>query len=390
MTASGRRIYLDYNASAPLLPEAREAFVRALDLVGNPSSVHSEGRAARAALARARAQVAGLVGASADQVVFTSGASEAASTCLTPNWRSGGQITTLERLAVLDTDHPCIREGGRYPAAAITRLGVDRNGVVDFETLTTWAEAGPGLLAMSVANSETGALQRVEAISAICRDHGIRLVLDVVQMVGRLPIDSLLPLCDAIILSGHKIGASKGVGAFVLRDERFRPDPLITGGAQETRQRAGTEALPLVVAFGAAAEAAGLRLGRSGELREKRQRLVERLSRLDASLVLGQDHTTLPQTVALHHPRFRAETVQIALDLQGIAVSAGSACSSGKLGASHVLLALRNGGAAIEPETGAIRVSFGLETTASDLDAFADAFERIWMKSLEKEDPRAA
>ena len=390
MTASGQRIYLDYNASAPLLPEARDAFVRALDLVGNPSSVHAEGRAARAALARARAQVAGLVGGDTAGVVFTSGASEAASTCLTPNWQVSGASHRLSRLAVLNTDHPCIREGGRFPADSITRLGVDRDGIVDLAQLKHWAAGGEGLLALTVANSETGTIQPVKHIAAICREQGVRLVLDAVQMAGRLPMDGMLALADAVILSGHKIGAPKGVGAFVLSDETVRPEPLVTGGAQETRQRAGTEALPNIVAFGAGAEAAATRVHRSADLLELRRYLLERVGQLSPALVLGPAGSTLPQTVAIHHPRLRAETVQIALDLQGVAVSAGSACSSGKLGPSHVLAALKAGGAAVEPDAGAIRVSFGLETTRADLDAFASAFERLWRKSVGEEDIKAA
>ena len=390
MTASGRRIYLDYNTSAPLLPEARDAFVRALDITGNPSSVHAEGRSARAALDKARTSVAALVGASPAQVVFTSGASEAAATCLTPSWRDAGQPITLPRLAVLDTDHPCLREGGRFAEGAVTRLPVDRDGIVDVQSLRAWAEMGPGLLALTLANSETGTLQPAEAIAAICGEHGIRLVLDVVQAAGRLRIDTLLPLADALVLSGHKIGAPKGVGAFVLRSEDVRPEPLVTGGAQETRQRAGTEALPAIVAFGAAAEATLQGLTRAGELARARRHLVDRLARLDPHLVIGQPETTLPQTVAIHHPRLKAETLQIALDLQGFAVSAGSACSSGKLGPSHVLASLEAAGAPIDAKTGAIRVSFGLETSLEELDAFAIAYERIWRRSVGDEDPKAA
>ncbi|WP_062220309.1 cysteine desulfurase family protein [Aureimonas sp. D3] len=390
MTAFGRRIYLDYNASAPLLPEVREALVAALDLVGNPSSVHFEGRSARAALSRARGQIAELVGSSPENVVFTSGASEAAATCLTPNWLTAGEDVVLPRLAVLDTDHPCIRDGGRFPAATLIRLPVTADGVVDPQALEDWARLGPGLLAITLANSETGVIQPLGPIAEICRRFAIRLVIDAVQMVGRLPISHCLEHADAVILSAHKIGGPKGTGAFVLRNDGFRPAPLILGGAQEKRQRAGTEALPLIVGFGMAAELATVRAQRHGELAVLKSYLRARLATFDASLLVNQGELALPQTLALHHPKLRAETVQIALDLEGIAVSAGSACSSGKIGASHVLTALHRAGVRIDPDAGAIRVSFGLETSERDIETFAAAYERIWRRSVTGGNPKAA
>ena len=382
MTVSGRRIYLDYNSSAPLLPEVREALVGAMELVGTPSSVPGDGRAARAALTQAGVHVGELLGTYAERVVLTSGATEAAATCLTPNWQAEGQDVTLPRLAVLDTDHPCIREGGRFVEAAITRLPVMSDGTLDTAALESWASRGPGLLALTLANSETGTIQPLETIGEICRRHSIRLVLDGVQMASRLPLSHCLEMADAVILSAHKMGGPKGVGAFVLRSEAFRPQPLLRGGAQETRQRAGTEALLGIVGFGVAANLAKARAQRSDELLALKSLLQSRLAEFDSSLVVEQGVSGLPQTLALHHRSLRAETIQIALDLEGIAVSAGSACSSGKVGASHVLLALRQAGADIDPQAGAIRVSFGLETSPVDIQAFAAAYEKIWRRSL--------
>ncbi len=390
MTASGGRVYLDYNASAPLLPEARAALVASFDLIGNPSSVHAEGRAAKAALARAREQVAALVGATPDRVVFTSGATEAASTCLTPNWRRNGEPAPFDRLAVLDTDHPCIREGGRFDHAALSRLPVDAGGRMDLDALEGWCRGGPGMLALSVANSETGTVQAVDTIGEVCRRYGVVMVLDVVQLAGRAPIPFDAWAASALVLSGHKIGAPKGVGAIVLGSADMRPEPLLTGGAQETRQRAGTEALPAIVAFGAAAEVVLARRSRVGELRAMKSRLVQGLKRFDDALVLTDRADDLPQTVALHHSALRAETVQIGLDLHGIAVSAGSACSSGKIGPGHVLTALRAAGSPVDPDAGMIRVSFGFETTDAEIDRFLSAFGDIWSRSALRQGSKAA
>ncbi|WP_062202672.1 cysteine desulfurase family protein [Aureimonas sp. AU12] len=391
MTVSSRRIYLDHNASAPLLPEARAALIDALEVTGNPSSVHREGRSARALMAQARSKIARLVGADAEEVVFTSGATEAAVTCLTPDWVLDGQHVRLPRLAVLDTDHPCLREGGRFDPEAVTRLPVDRHGIVDMRALTAWLAMGePGILAFTAANSETGVLQPLSEIVSAAHAAGCVVVVDAVQMATRIPLDTRAIGADALILSGHKIGAPKGIGAFVLGSTERRPAPLLTGGAQETRQRAGTEALALIAAFGAAAEAGERSLDRGGHdaltaLRDHCETALALVSR--EVQIVGDDADRLPQTVSVHHPRLTAETVQIALDLDGIAVSAGSACSSGKVGPSHVLEALHRAGAPIDPQAGAIRVSFGLTTTRAEIDAFLKAYARLASR-VDADNPR--
>ncbi|RIY03739.1 cysteine desulfurase [Aureimonas flava] len=380
------RLYLDHNASAPLLSEARDAIVAALATVGNPSSVHAEGRAARSLLATARADVARLAGAEAEAVVFTSGATEAASTCLTPHWARDGRDVTAARLAVIDTDHPCIREGGRFASADATRLPVDPNGVVRLDALDRWLAAGPpGLVAFCAANSETGLLQPAGEIVSRARAAGAIVVCDGVQAAGRIPLDALALGADALILSAHKIGGPKGVGAFVLGSTGLRPRPLLTGGAQETRQRAGTEAAALIAGFGAAACLAR----RTPEERARMLDLRERLERGILTLspgfsIVGGTAERLPQTVMLHHPGRRAETAQIAMDLAGIAVSAGSACASGKVGGSSVLEAMARGGAAVEPDMGGLRISFGPETEAAAIDRFLSAFGAHCARSAER------
>ncbi|ORE99152.1 cysteine desulfurase family protein [Aurantimonas sp. 22II-16-19i] len=389
MTSRDERIYLDHNASAPLLPEARQAAVAAMALA-NPSSTHREGRAARAVCETARLAVARLVGGSVDvappeNVVFTSGATEAATQLLSPRWLVGGEAVDCPRLAVIETDHPATREGGSFAPAAVTRLAVDRDGVVDLDALAEWAGAteAPGLLALSWANSETGVIQPLAAIRDVIAGRPVRLVLDAAQMAGRLPVDLAATGADAVILSGHKMGALKGVGAIVLANLATRPFALLRGGGQERGMRAGTEALPAIASFGAAAEAASRRLeGPQSPPDDRRAWLEQQLAvRLPAATILGRDAERLPNTVAVVHPGLKAETAQIALDLAGVAVSAGSACSSGKVGPSHVVAALATAGVPIDPGLGAIRVSFGFETEKSALERFVREYERLALRA---------
>ena len=389
MTSRDERIYLDHNASAPLLPEAREAAVAALALA-NPSSTHREGRAARAACEAARLAVARLVGGDGDvvppeNVIFTSGATEAAAQLLSPRWLVGGETVDIFRLAVIETDHPATREGGSFAPAAITRLPVDRDGVVDLRALAEWASASeaPGLLALSWANSETGVIQPLAAIRDAIAGRPVRLVLDAAQRAGRLPVDLAATGADAVILSGHKMGALKGVGAIVLASLSTRPFALLRGGGQERGMRAGTEALPAIASFGAAAEVARRRLGGSqSPLHDRRAWLEQQVSsRLPGAAILGRDAERLPNTAAIVHPGVKAETAQIALDLAGVAVSAGSACSSGKVGPSHVVAALADAGLPIDPGLGAIRVSFGFEPEKSALERFVREYERLALRA---------
>ena len=404
MTGRRERIYLDHNASAPLLPEARQAAVAALEL-GNPSSAHREGRAARAACENARTSVARLIGGAggpipAENVVFTSGATEAAAQLLSPHWLIGGKAVQVSRLAVIETDHPATRKGGSFAAEAITRLPVDANGIVDLGALAVFAEAtgaaGPAMLAISWANSETGVIQPLEAIRAVlaekCSVHPVLLVLDAAQTAGRIAVDLAATGADAIILSGHKMGAVKGVGAMALRTLGTRPFALLRGGGQERGMRAGTEALPAIASFGAAAEACFARWEDiSTRLGAMRDRLEDELTRrLPGAIILGKGAERLPNTVAMVHPGVKAETAQIALDLAGIAVSAGSACSSGKVGPSHVVAALAKAGLGVDPALGAIRVSFGLETDEGALDRFVFEYQRLAGRSATKSGSAAA
>lgn len=375
----GERSYLDYNATAPLLPAARAAVLEVLDLKGNPSSVHREGRTARALLDRARARVAALVGADPAHVTFTSGATEGACHVLTPHYRMGRTPLTVSHLYVAATEHPCIREGGRFPADRVTALPVDPEGRIDPATVKTALaahdrESGVPMVAVMLANNESGVIQPVEAIAPIVRAAGGILVVDAVQAVTRIPVDIDVTGADFLILSAHKIGGPKGVGAVVSRGEIMMPVPLVIGGGQEKGHRSGTENMSGIVGFGAAAHI-GLK-GLNEEymrLRALRDRLEDGLrERVPDVIVVSGGADRLANTSFFAVPGMKAETMQIAFDLEGISLSAGSACSSGKVGESHVLKAM-----GLDAVQGAIRVSLGAETVDEDVERFLLALERV-------------
>lgn len=371
------RIYLDYNASAPLLADARAAMIEVLG-AANPSSVHAEGRAARRIVEAARRDVATLVGATPEHVVFTSGATEAASMLLTSDWIVGRAPLRFSRAYVSAADHPCLLSGGRFAPEAVEKIGVDADGLVDLQALAqalTRHDGAEGLplVAMHAANNETGVVQPVEEIARIAKKAGGIAIFDAVQVAGRIPIGIAKGYGDFLILSSHKIGGPKGVGAVVGATDLMMPVPLVKGGGQEKGHRAGTENVAGIAGFGAAARAAAAGLEAMTAVRLRRERLETLIRDLvpDAA-IYGARAPRLPNTVFFSIPGMKAETVQIAFDLAGIALSAGSACSSGKVGPSHVLKAMGFGEAA-----GALRVSIGPGTTEGEIERFAAALEKI-------------
>lgn len=372
------RTYLDHNASAPLVAEAREAAIAALDLVANPSSVHSEGRRARQVIDRARRSVAALVSGEPEHVVFTSGATEAASMLLTPDWRMGRSPLRFSHLYVCAADHPCTLGGGRFAPADVTRFGVDENGIADLAALETLLqghdkEAGLPMVALHAANNETGVIQPVERVAELVKAAGGVLIVDAVQAAGRISIDITNGYGDFLILSAHKMGGPKGAGAIVGHSDLMMPVPLITGGGQEKGHRAGTENLSGIAGFGAAAEAAMIRIPAMEEVHRQRDRVEAAvLASFPEAVIHGKNTGRLANTSFFTIPGLKAETMQIAFDLAGIAVSAGSACSSGRVGPSHVLKAM-----GFESDEGAIRVSIGVETAASDIERFEAALARL-------------
>lgn len=373
---TGRRFYLDWNASAPLLPEARAAMVAALDLTANPSSVHAEGRQAKRLVEEARRDVAALCNAKPDHVVFTSGASEAVALVLTPDWRMGRSPLRYSRLYISSTDHSIVAGGGRFSKDDIVELPVNGDGLLDLDALKHALtehdrSAGLPLVAVHLANNETGVIQPAAEIAAVVHEAGGVLVLDAVQAGGRISLDITALCADFLILAAHKIGGPKGAGALVGRSDVLMPAPIATGGGQERGHRAGTENYAALAGFGAAARQALAVLARADALREKRGRIEDAIrARVPEAVIFGEKAERLPNTVFFGIPGVKAETAQIAFDLAGVSVSAGSACSSGKVGASRVLKAMGHG-----EDMSGIRVSIGHSTGADDIAAFATALE---------------
>jgi cysteine desulfurase len=369
------RIYLDWNATAALRHEARAAMLAALDADGNPSSVHAEGRRARRLIEAARDEVAALVGGEPRNVTFTSGGTEANMLALTPAVGAGGG--RCDRLLVSAIEHPSVLAGGRFPTAAVERLPVSAAGTIDLTALATRLTAGRGqaLVSLMLANNETGIVQPVCEAARLVHAAGGVLHVDAVQAAGRIPCDINAMGADLLTISGHKIGAPKGVGALIRR-AGTSVDPLVTGGGQERALRAGTENVAGIAGFGAAAAAARRDLATDGaRMVRLRARLEGKLKTASPEVVIfGTAVERLPNTTLFAVPGMKAETAVIAFDLEGVAVSSGAACSSGKVQPSHVLAAM---GVPPPLAGGAIRVSLGPTTTEADIDRLIDAWIKV-------------
>lgn len=374
-----RRIYFDYNATAPLRPLVREEMLSALDLTGNPSSVHLEGRAARRRIETARAAVAEMVGAKPRNVTFTASGTEAANLALTPQIESPGATGPLTRLIVSAGEHICVLRGHRFALEAAETVKVDRHGRIDLGALTAAVrrKGGRFALALQAANNETGVIQPVAEAAALVRQAGGILICDAVQLTGRLRCDFASLGVDFLLLSAHKLGGPKGAGALVAASEALRiADPLLRGGGQERNLRAGTENVAAIAGFGVAAQTA------QGEIDAESTRLAALRDALEGhvvnaapdAVVFGAGAKRLPNTLCFAVPTVTAETLMIGLDLAGFAASSGSACSSGKVARSHVLTAM-----GVEPDlaAGAIRLSLGWATTAEEVARFGEVFGRV-------------
>ena len=357
---SVRRTYLDWNATAPLRREARAAVLVAMDETGNPSSVHGEGRRARAIVEDARRDVARLVGARASEVTFTSGGTEANNTIFAGPWK---------RILLSSVEHESVFAPARRSDAEILVLPVDGDGVVVpqavAKALAAVTEPRATLLSIQMANNETGVIQPLGEIVAQAKSAGLVVHSDAVQAAGRMPIDFDKLGLDLMSISGHKLGAPKGVGALVVRSG-FDLPPSLVGGGQEARRRAGTENVAGIAGFGAAARVAREELATFAGLGESRARLEDMLKAIvPGSVIVGAGAERLANTVCFTWPGQSAETLLIKMDLGGVSVSSGAACSSGKVGPSHVLAAM---GLPDAISRSALRVSFGI---ATDEDAFA-------------------
>ncbi len=358
-------VYLDYNATAPMRPAVIEAVTSALGLFGNPSSVHGFGRAARHAVEEARERVAALVGVEPSRVVFTSGGTEANNTALRG---SNGR-----RVIVSAVEHDSVLRAA--PDAEL--IPVDAAGVVDLDALDrllTRCE-GPKLVSIMLANNETGAIQPVVEVVAVAHARGALVHSDAVQAAGKIPVDLDALGVDLLSLSAHKLGGPRGVGALIVGDG-VAFEPLILGGGQERGRRAGTEAVAALVGLGVAAEIAGRELREAAELARLRDDLERRVrASVAEARVFARETPRLPNTSCFTMPGVASETQVMALDLAGVAVSAGPACSSGKVSSSHVLAAM--GVPAAEAGT-AIRVSLGWQTRAADVDRLFEAWSALY------------
>lgn len=361
-------IYLDYNATAPTRPEVIEAVTTVMATVANASSVHAAGREARKKVEAARAEVAALVGADPDNVIFTSGGTEADNLAL----KGFGK----RRLIVSSIEHGAILAPALLYDAASVIVPVDGNGHVDQAALrNALADTdGPAIVSIMLANNETGVIQPMTEIAAIVHEYDALLHCDAVQAAGKIPVDIKALGVDMLSLASHKIGGPQGVGALVLREDRHI-DAQIIGGGQERGRRSGTENVAGIVGFGVAARIAHSRLDDFAELAGLRDDMERHIKQIAPGVrVFGADVDRLPNTSCLTMPGVKSETQVMSFDLAGIAISAGSACSSGKVAASHVLEAM-----GVDEDEGmtAVRVSMGWRTKRQDIDSFIEAWREI-------------
>jgi len=369
------RVYLDWNATTPLRPEAKQAMAAAWEIAGNPSSVHTEGRQARRLVEDARAAIAAAVAARPQDVVFCSGGTEANALALAPGLRRG-TAEPVRRLLVSAIEHTSVLSGGRFPTAAIGTVKVTGSGLVDADHLRRLLTDGPpALVSVMLANNETGAIQPILEIADMVHEAGGLLHVDAIQAFGKIPFDIKSMKADLITLSAHKIGGPKGVGALAIAEQTQGLEPLLRGGGQELGRRAGTENVAGIAAFGAAVRAAMAALQRDADrLQGLRSRLEAGLEQTPGMILFSAEAPRLPNTTLFTVPGLRAETAVISFDLGGIAVSSGSACSSGKVQPSHVLEAM---GFGKELAQGAVRLSLGWSTTEADIDLALEAWRKL-------------
>jgi cysteine desulfurase len=382
------RTYLDWNATAPLRPQARAAMAAAMDVIGNPSSVHGEGRAARRIVEEARERVAAAVGAEPRHVIFTSCGSEANALALSRVVEHAGGAC-CDAVIVSDIEHVSVLVGGDFQP--IDRFGASRDGVASIgdleDRLKALAARGAKspLVALMAANNETGVIQPVREAAELVHAAGGLMHVDAVQAFGKMPLDINELDADLMAVSAHKIGGPMGVGALILRRERVNIRGSRFGGGQERNRRGGTENVVGIAGFGAAA-AETLRdlAGEAERLASLRQRLEAGLKAIwPDTIIFGENAPRVANTAQFAAPGIRAQTALMALDLDGIAVSSGSACSSGTMKFSEVV---RSMGFALDVAESAVRVSTGWATTEADIDRFLEAWRKLAQSLLKARD----
>jgi cysteine desulfurase len=369
-------IYLDYNATAPMKPAVRAAVLEAMERCGNPSSVHRFGRTARRYVEEARAAIAAFVGVKPAQVIFTSGGTEANNMV----FRGLPGLNFITSAIEHDSVIACTPEAQRLP--------VDENGIVDLAEAEEILAAAPrSLVAVMMVNNETGVIQPVEQIAAIAKKYGHLVHCDAVQAAGRLPIDFASLGADFLTLSAHKIGGPQGIGALIVQ-ERMVLQPMLKGGGQEMNRRAGTENVPAIVGFGVAAKLAADDTRDVPRLTEWRDQLQKRLQVIGGNdvIVIGEHVPRVANTLCIAMRNISSETQVMAMDLAGVAVSAGSACSSGKVKASHVLRAM---GFKDSVAGAALRISLGWNTQISDIDRCVEAWQALYQRTHDQQQEAA-
>lgn len=367
-----QRIYLDYNATAPIRPEVIELMCEIMDTVGNASSVHEPGRQARQRVEIARQQVAELVSASARNIIFTGSGTEA------DNLALRGFLP--RHLIVSGVEHGAILAPALLLDPYATIIEIGPQGQLDLASLEAALNAStePALVSLMLANNETGIIQPVAEASEIAHGHDALVHCDGIQGAGKILVDIDQLGVDLLSLSGHKIGGPQGVGALVMREDRSVLAQMV-GGGQEMGRRSGTENVAGIAGFGEAARLAASELEQFAELTTMRNRMEEQLAEVAPSRkVIGSDVPRLPNTSCVTMPGVRSDTQVMALDLAGISVSAGSACSSGKVSASHVLDAM---GMELDEAMTAIRISLGRSTTEDEINRFVETWSLIFKRN---------
>jgi cysteine desulfurase len=362
--------YLDHNASAPMLPEARDAVLKALELTGNPSSVHAHGRALRAVVDGARTKVATLAGATRDQVVFTGSATEAITQAIV----GGAKALGIQGVVVSAGEHAAVLKAAEATGLPVTIVGLDAEGVIRVDEIAAaLAGAERLLVAVHLVNNETGVKQPIERIGALVGASPHFLFVDAAQALGKVELEFASSAADMMAVSAHKIGGPQGTGALLVKGHADQVR-LIPGGGQETGRRGGTEAVALIAGFGGAAETFPERY-RAANPSHILERAVQGMSALAPDLVIfGEKAERIGNTLNFAVPGLKSAVAMMGLDLKGVSVSSGSACSSGKVGPSHVLKAM---GVPADLADCAMRLSVGWNSTATDIDAFLDALTEV-------------
>ncbi|MEO8757283.1 MAG: aminotransferase class V-fold PLP-dependent enzyme [Devosia sp.] len=378
-----RATYLDHTASAPLLPEARDAIVAALDLTGNPSSVHGHGRALRTIVDTARAQVAKLAGATREQLVFTSSATEAITQAIV----GGARALGVSGIVVSAGEHTAALKAAEATGLPVTTIGLDENGLIRVDELAaalsraTDTDIGAKLLvAVHLVNNETGVIQPLDRIEILVGASPHYLYVDAVQALGKMDLEFSTRAADMIAVSAHKIGGPAGIGALLMKSHADHVR-LIPGGGQETGRRGGTEAAALIAGFGAAALAFPDKFYRAN-VSELIRTAEEGMRNMAPDLVIfGEKIDRIGNTSNFAVPGLKNAAAMMGLDLKGISVSSGSACSSGKVGPSHVLKAM---GVPADLADCAMRLSVGWNSTEQDIEAFLEGFSEVLGRHRER------